>query len=99
MPDANGIRDPPETRLFFPAGWYNPRPTLSPMDDPIAPPATNYTVTNLDPYTMYEFKVTSRNSAGTTESSWISARTLEAGRFHFCASILQISHLNVLYHI
>ncbi|XP_077990481.1 usherin-like [Glandiceps talaboti] len=76
--DSNGIRDPPETRLFFPAGWYNPRPTMTPMEVPIDPPATEFTATNLDPYSLYEFKVTSRNGAGTTESVWNSARTLEA---------------------
>nr|XP_006813188.1 PREDICTED: usherin [Saccoglossus kowalevskii] len=74
----DGTRDPEESRIFFPAGWYNPRPTLSPLDDPVDPPATQYTVEDLSPYTQYEFKVASRNSVGSTESAWSIATTLEA---------------------
>ena len=31
----------------------------------------------LDPFTAYEFKLTARNAAGTGESDWVEARTLE----------------------
>ena len=81
LPGPNGIRDPPETRIFYPAGWYNPRPTTSPLEDPVEPPATNYTVEGLDPFTRYEFKVTAMNQAGTTASSWMVARTQEDCKF------------------
>ncbi|XP_072023400.1 usherin-like, partial [Amphiura filiformis] len=77
LPDSNGNVDPPETRIFYPAGWYNPRPTLSPLEDPVDPPATNFTVEDLDPFTQYEFKLTAMNTAGTTESMWAIVRTME----------------------
>ncbi|XP_038072643.1 usherin-like isoform X1 [Patiria miniata] len=78
LPGRNGLRDPPETRIFFPAGYYNPRPTLTPLETPAEPPATNFTQDGLEPFTQYEFKVTARNAAGTGESDWALARTLEA---------------------
>ena len=78
LPGPDGSRDPPETRIFFPAGYYNPRPTLTPLETPAEPPATNYTQDGLDPFTVYEFKATARNAAGTGESDWVPARTLEA---------------------
>ncbi|XP_022099403.1 usherin-like isoform X2 [Acanthaster planci] len=78
LPGLDGLRDPPETRIFFPAGYYNPRPTLTPLETPAEPPATNFTQDGLEPFTAYEFKVTARNAAGTGESNWARARTLEA---------------------
>ncbi|XP_071790086.1 usherin-like isoform X2 [Asterias amurensis] len=78
LPGPDGSRDPPVTRIFHPAGYYNPRPTVTPLETPADPPATNYTQDGLDPFTVYEFKATARNAAGTGESDWVPARTLEA---------------------
>ncbi|PIK62302.1 putative usherin [Apostichopus japonicus] len=78
LPNTDGVRDPPETRIFHPAGWYNPRPVLTPREEPTHPPATNFTHEGVMPFTLYEFKVTARNQAGTGESDWVIFRTLEA---------------------
>ncbi|XP_033110841.1 usherin-like [Anneissia japonica] len=77
-PDANGVIDPPESRIFYPAGWYNPRPTVTPGEDPVSEPTTNFTQENLEPFTEYEFRVTAMNQAGTGQSEWAFVRTLEA---------------------
>ena len=50
-----------------PAGWYNPRPVLTPLEDPALPPETNFTHTGLDPFTRYQYRVTARNLAGTQD--------------------------------
>ncbi|XP_071962430.1 usherin-like isoform X2 [Antedon mediterranea] len=77
-PDSEGVTTPPETRIFYPAGWYNPRPTVTPGEDPVEEPSTNFTQENLSPFTDYEFRVTAMNQAGTGLSEWASVTTLEA---------------------
>ena len=78
LPGPSGKREPEETRIFHPAGQFNPQPTLSPQENALPPPATNYTVTALNAYTVYEFQVLAENSAGKAASPWVSGRTLEA---------------------
>ncbi len=41
-----------------------------------AGPAMNYIDTGLQAYTVYQYKVRSRNSAGSVESTWVSKRTI-----------------------
>ncbi|XP_071494817.1 LOW QUALITY PROTEIN: usherin-like [Diadema antillarum] len=77
-PDSRGISNPGETRIFNPAGWYNPRPVLTPLEYPAQPPDTNFTHTGLDPFTRYQYQVTARNLAGTGQSGWTTVRTGEA---------------------
>ncbi|XP_041469805.1 usherin-like [Lytechinus variegatus] len=77
-PGPDGIIDPAETRIFYPAGWYNPRPVLTPLEDPAEPPVTNFTHTGLDAFTRYQYRVTARNLAGTGHSGWTTVRTAEA---------------------
>ncbi len=79
MPGSDGIRRPPAMVILRSTGQYNPRPTLSPEETFQDEPATSYTAKGLQPFTEYEFKVVSENSKGATESSWISAKTKEAG--------------------
>ncbi|XP_060070524.1 usherin-like [Ylistrum balloti] len=74
----NGTRDPLETRIFHPSGQFNPRPTLSPQENILPPPETSFTVTGLNPFSLYEFQVLAENSVGKTASAWITARTGEA---------------------
>ena len=81
-PGPDGTIDPPETRIFNPAGWYNPRPVLTPLEDPALPPETNFTHTGLDPFTRYQYRVTARNLAGTGQSGYTTVRTAEAGEMH-----------------
>ncbi|KAJ8045141.1 Usherin [Holothuria leucospilota] len=98
LPDSDGIRDPMETRIFHPAGWYNPRPVVTPREEPAHPPATNYSYDGVEPYTLYEFKITARNQAGTGESDWVIFRTLEAEPLFMPAPSIQglsSSSLNV----
>ena len=42
---------------------------------------TTYTVTSLEPYTVYNFSVRSRNAIGYGEATNVHNRTLEAGKF------------------
>lgn len=77
---SEGVHDPEAKRIFHPAGWYNPLPTLSPQEDPLPPPEMNYTVEDLQPFTVYEFQVLSENSQGKAASEWVSGATLEAGQ-------------------
>ncbi len=81
--EDDGTRDPPEYRIFHPAGSYSPRPTQSPQETPFPPPATNYTVTGLDPYTEYEFQVISQNELGKAASPWAVGRTLASCELYY----------------
>ncbi|XP_053408878.1 usherin-like [Mercenaria mercenaria] len=71
----DGVRFPSETRIFHPSGQYNPRPTQSPQENALPPPATEYILTGLVPFTVYEFQVLAENSAGKAASPWVSGRT------------------------
>ena len=42
MLNSEGIHYPPASRIFHPGGQYNPRPTLSPQENALPPPDTNY---------------------------------------------------------
>ena len=77
-----GQRDVPETRLFHPAGQYSPRPFTPgiPPDTTLPPPVSNFLVTNLLPYHVYEFQVFSENSMGKVSSGWASGQTQPAGK-------------------
>lgn len=80
MPGPDGQANPPAIRIFHPSGKYIPRPTVSPGENEVPPPETNFTVTGLKPFTEYEFQVLSENSIGKAASLWTRNRTLEAGR-------------------
>uniref|UniRef100_A0A8B9U5J2 Usherin n=1 Tax=Anas zonorhyncha TaxID=75864 RepID=A0A8B9U5J2_9AVES len=69
----------PEIRVFQSSGWLSPQPVLeSANENALAPPQTSTTVTDLEPFTKYEFYVLAVNMAGSTSSDWISGRTAEA---------------------
>ncbi|KAH3846714.1 hypothetical protein DPMN_089016 [Dreissena polymorpha] len=53
----DGLRSPPETRIFHPSGQYNPRATQNPMENALPPPETQYILSGLVPFTKYEFQV------------------------------------------
>ena len=76
-----GERDYPVTRLFHPAGQYSPRPPNSgiPSDTTLPPPETNFLVSNLLAYHVYDFQVFSENSMGKVSSEWAPGQTLPAG--------------------
>ncbi|KAK3093068.1 hypothetical protein FSP39_010666 [Pinctada imbricata] len=79
---ADGSRDPQGRRIFNPSGQYNPRPTAAPQENVLPPPVTNYTISGLDPFTVYEFQVLAENDIGKTASSWVAGRTGEALPIH-----------------
>ena len=53
----DNTRQPPETRIYHPSGQYNPRPTTMPQENALPPPNTDFTLTGLIPFTLYEFQV------------------------------------------
>lgn len=55
--EYDGTRNPPETRIFHPGGQYNPAPTEMPQENALPPPDTNFTLSGLKPFTVYEFQV------------------------------------------
>ena len=75
----SGQRDPLPTRIFHPAGQYNPLPVFLPQENALSPPATNFTQDELEPFTVYEFQVLCENSMGKAASAWVVGRTLEDG--------------------
>lgn len=73
---------PLEIRIFQSSGWFSPQPVIeSPNENALAPPQTTTTVTDLEPFTEYEFSVLAVNMAGSISSDWISGQTGEAGKF------------------
>ena len=79
----NGERYPPQTRLAHPSGQYSPRPLVEGVepDTSLPPPISEFTVTSLSPFHVYEFQVYSENSLGKVASTWASGHTAEAGEF------------------
>ncbi|XP_040523223.1 usherin isoform X2 [Gallus gallus] len=70
---------PPEIRVFQSSGWLSPQPVLeSANENALAPPQTSTTVSDLEPFTEYEFYVLAVNMAGSVSSDWMSGRTAEA---------------------
>uniref|UniRef100_A0A8D0L665 Usherin n=1 Tax=Sphenodon punctatus TaxID=8508 RepID=A0A8D0L665_SPHPU len=77
QPDGSHV--PPESRVFQNSGWFSPLPvTESANENALTPPQTSTTVTDLEPFTEYEFRVLAVNMAGSTFSDWTSQRTAEA---------------------
>ena len=65
----------PPSLLFYTMGQYLPGNSGLVL----APPATSYNVSDLQPFGKYSFQVACLNEIGMTSSDWISARTLEDG--------------------
>ena len=74
LPGPNGQRNPVEQRIFYPSGQYDP---LNPDQAIMAAPATSYNVTQLQPFTVYEFQVLAQNEVGRASSPWTPGRTQE----------------------
>lgn len=73
---------PPEIRVFQSSGWLSPQPVMeSPNENALAAPQTSTVVTDLEPFTEYEFYVLAVNMAGSVSSDWRSGQTGEAGRY------------------
>ncbi|XP_078086591.1 usherin [Mustelus asterias] len=89
----DGSHDPPQRCIFQDSGWYNPQSALgSPNETALIPPQTHTTVTNLVPFTVYEFQVHTINMAGSAPSQWASGRTAEAAPLFMAApSVFSLS--------
>ncbi|XP_062981457.1 usherin [Elgaria multicarinata webbii] len=75
---SNGSHIPPESRVFQTSGWFSPHPVIeSANENALTPPLTCTNITDLEPFTEYEFRILSVNMAGSTFSSWTSQRTAE----------------------
>ncbi|XP_028580478.2 usherin [Podarcis muralis] len=75
----DGTHIPPENRVFETSGWFSPHPVIeSANENALKPPLTSTNITDLEPFTVYEFRVLSVNMAGSTFSRWTSQRTAEA---------------------
>ncbi|XP_053139313.1 usherin [Hemicordylus capensis] len=76
---SNGSHILPENRVFQSSGWFSPHPVIdSANENALTPPLTSSKVTDLEPFTVYEFRVLAINMAGSTFSNWTSKRTAEA---------------------
>lgn len=69
-----------ESLIFQSSGWLNPSSSAeSANENALEPPQTSATVTGLEPFTEYEFRVLAVNMAGSVSSAWVSEKTGEAG--------------------
>lgn len=69
-----------ESQVFQSSGWLSPHPFgESANENALKPPQTAATITALEPYTTYEFRVLAVNMAGSVSSAWTSERTGESG--------------------
>ena len=56
----------------------------------------NFTVTNLQPFTVYEFRVNASTVAGSGFSEWTQVTTLEDGKFFVSCLFLKIIQLEYI---
>ncbi|CAH2254292.1 usherin [Pelobates cultripes] len=77
--NIHGNYIPTERRVFHTTGWLNPQPVVeSENENALKPPATNTTISHLEPYTKYEFCIVSANMAGSVTSKWVEMKTKES---------------------
>ena len=77
---SNGETVSSGSQVFESSGWLSPRPFAeSANEHALKAPQTSTTITGLEPYTQYEFRVSAVNVAGSVSSAWTSERTGESG--------------------
>jgi len=76
-PGPDGVNQPLQRVVFRSSGAYNPRPPSDHQSTTLDPPESNFTQTDLQPFTEYEFLISSANSQGAAQSAWTTVRTLE----------------------
>ncbi|KAG9336282.1 hypothetical protein JZ751_002629, partial [Albula glossodonta] len=68
----------PERRVFFSSGWLNPLSVLeSANGNALTPPHSSALVSDLQPFSSYQFRVLTVNMAGSVLSDWTTGRTAE----------------------
>ncbi|KAM5300669.1 usherin [Glossophaga mutica] len=96
---SNGETVSAESRVFESSGWLSPRPFAeSANEHALKAPQASTTITGLEPYTQYEFRVSAVNMAGSVSSAWTSERTGESEPVFMAppsVSALSPSSLNV----
>lgn len=76
----NGETVSGESQVFQSGGWLSPHAFAElANENAFKPPQTTTTITGLEPYTKYEFRVLAVNVAGSVSSAWTSERTGESG--------------------
>uniref|UniRef100_A0A8C6X579 Usherin n=1 Tax=Naja naja TaxID=35670 RepID=A0A8C6X579_NAJNA len=76
---SNGSHVSPENCVFQSNGWFNLHPVEESIHEKaLTPPVTSTVISDLEPFTDYEFRVLSANIAGSTYSNWTLQRTAEA---------------------
>ncbi|XP_049320201.1 usherin isoform X1 [Astyanax mexicanus] len=74
----NGTSVGAEHRVFLSSGWWNPqRALVSANENALTPPESSVVVSDLEPFTVYRFRVLTVNMAGSTSSEWTVGRTGE----------------------
>ena len=73
----------PLAMIFHPAGQFNP---VSQQLSVLQPPQTFFLKCQLQPYTVYSFRVVAENSLGKTQSQFSQGRTAEDGKLSVCNS-------------
>ncbi|XP_067901794.1 usherin [Heterodontus francisci] len=89
----DGLHYPPKRCIFQDSGWFNPHSILESLNESaLISPQTHTTVTDLVPFTVYEFQVHTVNMAGSAPSQWASGRTAEAAPLFMAApSVFSLS--------
>ncbi|MFT7813012.1 usherin [Arapaima gigas] len=78
-----GNRSAPEQRVFHSTGWLSPQPTAGSTSGTMpASPQNTATVSGLEPFSSYQFRVLSVNMASSTLSDWTTGRTDEGEPQH-----------------
>lgn len=89
-----------ESRVFQSSGWLSPHPFAeSANENALKPPQTATTITALEPYTQYAFRVLAVNMAGSVSSAWASERTGESGEEKCFELHFEDSQMKILPHM
>ena len=75
--ERDGEHNLVETRIFHTTGQHDPLQLGTTI---LPPPHTDYIMSGLQPFTVYQFQVLAQNEVGRAVSHpWVSAFTMEAG--------------------
>lgn len=80
--ESLGNRTDPGTehRVFLSSGWLEPQqPSNLASENALTPPESSVVVSDLEPFTVYCFRVLTVNMVGSTMSEWSTGRTAEGG--------------------
>ncbi|TRY59648.1 hypothetical protein DNTS_027391, partial [Danionella cerebrum] len=74
----NATSHGPEQRVFLSSGWLNPQPLMrSAKENALTSPESVVTISNLESFSTYRFRVLAVNMAGSVLSEWAMGQTAE----------------------